>query len=198
MNRSCHNSLCLCVVLSHRGCLYHAWLHKNKYINNACTFPCASALCLATAATCIMHDFIRTTLRTSTLTVCVPLFVLPLNCTQPLQLPASTRTYINTTGVVHLPCYSFVLRHAGSIITPHMEWRGDAMTHGQARNSNKHTKKEMKGTATQAVKNHSPHYFRERSHFGTGYRNIPSPKKWENKLRRIRRLGPKPAPDESW
>jgi hypothetical protein len=54
------------------------------------------------------------------------------------------------------------------------------MTHGQARNSNKHTKKEMKGTATQAVKNHSPHYFRERSHFGTkglaiGLKNLAQP-----------------------
>jgi hypothetical protein len=50
----------------------------------------------------------------------------------------------------------------------------------------------------QAVKKHSPHLLRKRSHFGTGYRKTPP-------LRGINingdqegcRLGLKPSPDES-
>jgi hypothetical protein len=34
--------------------------------------------------------------------------------------------------------------------------------------------KREKEATTQAVKNHSPHELRKRSHFGTGYRQAPS------------------------
>jgi regulator of sigma D len=37
-------------------------------------------------------------------------------------------------------------------------------------------------------KNHSPHWLRKRSHFGTEYRKAPPPRKGKEKSMRIRRV----------